>query len=137
MTKPLTAHAPLRAALLGYGFAGKVFHAPLVRTVEGLTLRVVASSRPDDVRAEFPNVEIMPSAFDAATHPDVDLVVVATPNETHVPLAEAALRAGKHVIVDKPFTVTLAEARSLVALASGGGCSRCYTTADGTVTSLR
>ena len=50
---------------------------------------------------------------EAATHADVDLVVIASPNETHVPLATAALSAGKHVIVDKPFTITLAEARRL------------------------
>ncbi|ADO73886.1 oxidoreductase [Stigmatella aurantiaca] len=121
MRNPLTAHAPLRVALLGYGFAGKAFHAPLLRTVEGLALRVVASSRPDDVRAGLPDVAVIPSALDAATHPDVDLVVVATPNETHVPLAEAALRAGKHVVVDKPFTVTLAEARALMSLAHERG----------------
>lgn len=113
--------APLRVALLGYGFAGKSFHAPLLRTVEGLTLSLIASSRPDDVHADLPEVTVIPSAHEAATHPDVDLVVVATPNETHVPLAQAALRAGKHVVVDKPFTITLAEARSLAALAQTQG----------------
>ncbi|NTX54346.1 oxidoreductase [Myxococcus sp. CA039A] len=107
--------------MLGYGFAGKSFHAPLLRTVEGLSLRTVSSSRPDDVHADLPDVTVIPSARDAATHPDVDLVVVATPNETHVPLAEAALRAGKHVVVDKPFTITLAEARALSALAHERG----------------
>ncbi|TQF12818.1 oxidoreductase [Myxococcus llanfairpwllgwyngyllgogerychwyrndrobwllllantysiliogogogochensis] len=107
--------------MLGYGFAGKSFHAPLLRTVEGLSLRTVASSRPDDVHADLPDVTVIPAARDAATHPDVDLVVVATPNETHVPLTEAALRAGKHVVVDKPFTITLAEARALSALAHERG----------------
>ncbi|NTX12463.1 oxidoreductase [Myxococcus sp. CA056] len=121
MSEPATPPAPLRVALLGYGFAGKSFHAPLLRTVEGLSLRTVASSRPDDVHADLPDVTVIPAARDAATHPDVDLVVVATPNETHVPLTEAALRAGKHVVVDKPFTITLAEARALSALAHERG----------------
>jgi predicted dehydrogenase len=57
----------------------------------------------------------------AAQHPRADLVVVATPNESHAALAGAALRAGKHVVVDKPFTVTLAEARELAAVASASG----------------
>lgn len=121
MTDPSNLHAPLRVALLGYGFAGKSFHAPLLRTVEGLAVRVVASSRPEDVRTELPNVTVLPSALEAATHPDVDLVVVATPNETHVPLAEAALRAGKHVVVDKPLTVTMEDARGLALLARERG----------------
>ncbi|WP_338864417.1 oxidoreductase [Myxococcus stipitatus] len=111
----------LRVALLGYGFAGKSFHAPLLRTVEGLSLNVVASSRPEAVRSDLPGVEVLASALDAATHPEVDVVVVATPNETHASLAEAALRAGKHVVVDKPFTVTLAQARGLAALAREQG----------------
>jgi predicted dehydrogenase len=109
--------APIRVALLGYGFAGKTFHAPLLRAVPGLELRVVASSRPKAV----PDVPVVASAEEAAAHPDVDLVVIATPNATHASLAETALRAGKHVVVDKPFTVTLAEARALCALAEARG----------------
>ncbi|MCY1020964.1 oxidoreductase [Pyxidicoccus sp. MSG2] len=111
----------VRVALLGHGFAGRTFHAPLIRAVQGLELRVVASSQPENVQARLPGVTVVASARDAATHPDVDLVVIATPNESHAPLAEAALRAGKHVVVDKPFTVTVAEARALCALAEERG----------------
>jgi predicted dehydrogenase len=103
----------IRVGLIGYGFAGKSFHAPLLRTVPGLKLTVVGSTRREAVLAELPEVEVC-SAEELTTHPDVDLVVVATPNESHFPLAAAALRAGKDVVVDKPFTVTLAEARELV-----------------------
>jgi predicted dehydrogenase len=70
------------------------------------------------VRSVHPGVEPVSDPLSAARHPDVDLVVIATPNDTHAPLAEAALRAGKHVVVDKPFTVTLAEARALAILAA-------------------
>jgi predicted dehydrogenase len=107
----------IRVGLIGYGFAGKVFHAPLIRSVPGLRLTVVGSSKPDVVHADIPEVTVC-AAEDVTTHPDVDLVVIASPNESHFPLAAAALRAGKDVVVDKPFTVTLAEARSLAEIAA-------------------
>ncbi|HMH15690.1 MAG TPA: oxidoreductase [Edaphobacter sp.] len=106
----------IRVGLIGYGYAGKTFHAPLIQSVPGLQLVVVGSSRPERVLADLRDVTVC-SAEDVATHPDVDLVVIATPNDSHLPLASAALLAGKHVVVDKPFTVTLAEARTLVSLA--------------------
>jgi predicted dehydrogenase len=98
-----------------------VFHAPLISATPGLALAVVASSRGDAVRASLPAVEVIPDPPAAVHHPSIDLVVIATPNDTHAPLAEAALRAGKHVVVDKPFTVTLAEARGLARLAAEVG----------------
>jgi predicted dehydrogenase len=107
----------IRVGLIGYGFAGKTFHAPLIRCAPRLTLTVVGSSKRDAVLADFPEVEVC-SAEAVTTHPEVDLVVVATPNESHFPLAAAALRAGKDVVVDKPFTLTLAEARGLVEIAT-------------------
>lgn len=106
----------VRVGLVGYGYAGKTFHAPLVASVPGLRLTVVGSSQAEVVKTLYPAVVVC-SAMEAATHPEVDLVVIASPNETHFGLAAAALRAGKHVVVDKPFTVTLAEARSLVEIA--------------------
>ncbi len=108
----------IRVGLIGYGFAGKSFHGPLLRTVPGLKVTVVGSTRRDAVLADFPDVAVCP-AEEVTAHPDVDLVVVATPNDSHFPLAAAALRAGKDVVVDKPFTVTLAEARELVRIARG------------------
>ena len=111
----------VRVGLLGHGFAGRTFHAPLLQAVEGLELRVVASSQAENVQARLPGVTVVASALEAAMHPDVDLVVIATPNASHAPLAGAALRAGKHVVVDKPFTVTMAEARALCALAAARG----------------
>lgn len=108
--------APIRVSLIGYGYVGKTFHAPLVRAVPGLQLAVVGSSRPERVLADLPGVTVCPF-MEAATHPNVDLVVIASPNDSHFPLAAAALRAGKHVVVDKPFTLDLAEARELVRIA--------------------
>jgi predicted dehydrogenase len=82
-----------------------------------LDLTVVGSSKRDIVLAEHPNVVVHCNMDEVATHPEVDLVVIAAPNESHYPLAAAALQAGKHVVVDKPFAVNLADARSLVQLA--------------------
>jgi predicted dehydrogenase len=106
----------IRVGLIGYGFAGKTFHAPLIRSVPGMALTVVGSSKPEVVNAAIPEAVVC-AAEEVPTHPDVDLVVIATPNESHHPLAAAALQAGKDVVVDKPFTVTLAEARSLAEIA--------------------
>jgi predicted dehydrogenase len=106
-----------RVALIGVGFAGKVFHAPLISATPGLALAVIGSRQTIAVRSAYPDVELISDPVSAVRHPDVDLVVIATPNDTHAPLAEAALRAGTHVVVDKPFTITLAEARALAALA--------------------
>jgi predicted dehydrogenase len=113
--------ADVRVALIGFGFAGRVFHAPLIAATPGLELAVVGSSQSDAVTSAYPDTAVVAGARDAVAHRDVDLVVIATPNDAHAPLAEAALRAGKHVVVDKPFTVTLAEARTLAALASEAG----------------
>ena len=89
----------IRVGLIGYGYAGKTFHAPLILSVPGLALTVVGSSKKEVVQADLPSVEICPAA-DVTTHPDVDLVVIASPNDSHFPLAAAALRSGKDVVID-------------------------------------
>ena len=109
--------APLRAALIGYGYAGKTFHAPLIGSTPGWTLACVASRRPEAVQADLPGMRVVTDPLQAIARDDVDVVVIATPNAQHAPLAEAALRAGRHVVVDKPFTLDLAEARRLRAVA--------------------
>lgn len=106
--------------LIGYGYAGKTFHAPLIRSVPSLDLVVVGSSRPETVKQDLPAVTVC-TAEQVVTHELVDLVVIASPNESHFPLAAAALRAGKDVVVDKPFTVTLSQARELAEVAEGEG----------------
>src|SRR5262249_56024321 len=79
------------------------------------------SRQREQVRLAYPGVEVLSDPLSAVRHPDVDLVVIATPNDTHASLALAALRAGKHAVVDKPFTVTLAEARGIAAAAADSG----------------
>ena len=109
---------PIRVALIGYGYVGRTFHAPLLRSVAGLSLTVIGSSRPQaEVHETAPGTHVIADPLAAITDAEVDLVVIASPNDGHARLAEAALTAGRHVVVDKPFTVTLAEARHLAALA--------------------
>lgn len=110
--------SPIRVALIGYGFAGRTFHAPLISATPGLRLSVVGSRDAGKVQADHADVAVLADPFAAATDARADLVVVATPNDSHAPLARAALAAGKHVVVDKPFTLDLAEARELSALAA-------------------
>lgn len=111
----------LRVGLIGYGFAGRTFHAPLIAGVPGLVLSAVASRDAAKVQADFPGIAVDPDPYALLQRPELDLVVIASPNDSHHPLARAALAAGRHVVVDKPFTLTLAQARELQALAAQRG----------------
>jgi len=113
--------ARIGTALVGYGYAGRSFHAPLIRGTPGLHLAAVVTSRPDELRATLPDCRPLADIAEALADPAIALVVIAAPNAAHAPLAEAALRAGKHVVVDKPFTLALADARRLAALAAENG----------------
>jgi scyllo-inositol 2-dehydrogenase (NADP+) len=103
--------------LVGYGLAGAAFHAPLVQAEPRLRLHTVVTSRAAQVRRDHPGVRVVASADQLLQDPEVELVVVAAPNTVHHQLAGAALRAGRHVVVDKPFVVTTAQADELIALA--------------------
>lgn len=107
----------LQAVLVGYGYVGRTFHAAYIDTLPEWNLRGIASSRPEEVKAERPDCLIYADPYEAFADPDVDLVVIATPNETHFPLARAALESGKHVLLEKPFALNLDEAREIIATA--------------------
>ena len=111
----------LNVALLGFGLAGSVFHAPLVAGTPGMRLHTVVSRDAGKVHASHPRARVVADAAHAFADADVDLVVVATPNDTHAPLALAALAAGKHVVVDKPFALDIAQAQSMIAAAGQAG----------------
>ena len=107
----------INVALIGYGFAGKTFHAPLISATRGLCLRYVASSDAAKVKKDWPKTEVI--GYDEVfAKTDVDLIVIATPNTSHFELAQKALNARKRLVVDKPFTTTIAEAEQLIALAA-------------------
>lgn len=101
----------IRIGLVGYGLAGAVFHAPLIRASPRMELSAVLTTR--DAPRRVDSLEELLDACDA--------VVIASPNPTHFPIARAALAAGKHVVVDKPLTTSLAEADELIGLAASQG----------------
>jgi scyllo-inositol 2-dehydrogenase (NADP+) len=117
----MSAHddAAFRVGLIGYGLAGAAFHAPLIATTPGLQLEAIVTRDPERRAAaarSYPGVRLLDTADQLLALADLlTLVVVATPNRTHVPLARAALAAGLSVVVDKPFAPTAAEARALIA----------------------
>lgn len=110
----------IRTGVIGYGLGGLAFHAPLVDAVPELDLAAIATSRADEVHARYPEVAVT-TAEALIADPSIALVVISTPNDTHVPLARRALEAGKHVVIDKPFATSVADGEALIALAREKG----------------
>ncbi len=106
----------IRIGLVGYGVAAKVMHAPFLATLPQYEVTAVLERHRQDAKALFPHAQIVTSLQQLLAAP-VDLVVITTPNETHVPYAAEALGAGKHVVVEKPFTINSDDALALLALA--------------------
>lgn len=111
----------LNVALCSYGMSGKVFHAPLIAAEPGLQLHTIVQRGEASALADYPQVQIAKSVEEVIANPAIDLVVVNTPNEWHYPMTKAALLAGKHVVVEKPFTLNLKEGEELIALAKKQG----------------
>lgn len=107
----------INVALASYGMSGRVFHAPFLEAHPYLHLTKILERSKSDSAARYPNARICRNFSDLLTDPDIDLIVVNTPNALHYPMAKAALEAGKHVVVEKPFTTTVDEGRELIALA--------------------
>lgn len=109
---------PIRVGLIGYGLAGKTFHAPFLKTSLDYDVVAVVSSNSDKVLQDFPAASIYPSVEALAEGADVDLGVIATPNRLHYQQALQCLESRMHVVVDKPFTLTTGEASALMRAAS-------------------
>lgn len=112
--------APVRVGLIGYGLGGKVFHAPLYAAA-GVELVAVASSDAAKVQADFPGMRVHATPEALLADATVELVDIASPSPTHAPLALAALAAGKHVLCDKPFATSVAEADAIIAAGEAAG----------------
>lgn len=108
---------PLGVGLIGFGMAARTFHAPLVQATPGLLLRGIVQRQGVAAQESYPQVRVAASADDLLRDDSIRLVVIATPNESHFPLAQQCLEAGRHVVVDKPFTTTGEEAEALCQVA--------------------
>lgn len=108
----------VRVGLIGFGLAGQAFHAPMIRGVEGMELACVLERHTNNAKARYSNVRIARTLDEMLSDRSINVIVVATPNDTHYSYTKAALEADRHVVVDKPFTPTMKEAEELVELAA-------------------
>jgi scyllo-inositol 2-dehydrogenase (NADP+) len=113
--------SPINVGLVGYGMSSRVFHAPLISTNPLLRLTHIVERHGDEAANAYPQAKIVRDLDILLADPGLELVVVATPNSTHFEIAARALKAGKNVVVDKPFTVTTKEADELIELSRKAG----------------
>src|SRR5262245_17586229 len=111
----------ISVGLVGFGLAGRVFHAPIISAVAGLELRAILQRSGNEAALRYPQAQIVKSMDELLAIDEIKLVVIATPNMFHYPLARQCLLAGRDVVVDKPFTTTYREAADLVDLARQRG----------------
>ncbi|MDT8414402.1 MAG: Gfo/Idh/MocA family oxidoreductase [Flavobacteriaceae bacterium] len=114
----------LKIALAGFGTGGKFFHAPLITATKELLLtHILTNSEENRQHAQtfYPNAILVSDYSNLLSNPEIDIIAIATPNSLHFTMAEQALKSGKHVVLDKPFTVTTNEGSALIALAQKTG----------------
>ncbi|GAB3238639.1 Gfo/Idh/MocA family oxidoreductase [Hymenobacter seoulensis] len=108
----------LQTGLLAFGMSGRIFHAPFLATHPGFQLRAVVERTRKQAADFYPGIISYNSVPELLADPELELVIINTPNNTHFELARAALQAGKHVLIEKPVTTTLAQLDELLALAA-------------------
>ena len=109
---------PINTALLSYGMSGEIFHAPLLTVDSNFSLTTVLQRNSDKAKSRYPDIRIVRKIDDIMKDDSIELVIINTPNESHFSYATLALEAGKHIVVEKPFTVTVQDADNLINLAS-------------------
>jgi scyllo-inositol 2-dehydrogenase (NADP+) len=107
---------PLQVGVVGYGVAAQVMHLPFITTMQEYHLVSILERHHDYAQEKYPGVRVVRTIEDVVGDPEIDLIIVTTPNDTHFPYAQAGLRAGKHVVLEKPFTITTRDAMALVQL---------------------
>lgn len=112
---------PIRTAVIGFGLSARVFHLPFIQALAGFNLTAISSSQYEGVREAYPGIVCFSDARQLIDQADCDLVVITAPNQAHFALAHYALSQGKHVLVEKPLTVTSQEARQLIELVKHTG----------------
>lgn len=113
----LVMHEPIRAGVVGFGLAGRVFHTAVVQATPGLELAAVVQRSGDDAKKEYPEAHLARSVDEMLRDVGIQLVVIATPSYSHFELAKQCLHEQRHVVIDKPFTLTSAEAAELIHMA--------------------
>ncbi|MCR8666775.1 Gfo/Idh/MocA family oxidoreductase [Aestuariibaculum sp. M13] len=108
---------PINTALCSYGMSGHVFHAPFISTNPNFNLYGVFERTKNEAEKHYPNIKTFISLETMLSDDNIELVVVNTPNVTHFEFAKKVIEAGKHIVVEKPFTTTVAEAEELINLA--------------------
>ena len=111
----------VQVGLIGFGLGGRVFHAPIVSAVPGLRLAAILERSGNCAQAKYPHARIVRSVTELLAIDSIELVIITTPNATHLDLARQCLEAGRHVVVDKPFAPTTAEAAEMVRIAQERG----------------
>ena len=111
----------INVGLIGFGLAGRAFHAQVISRVPGMRPAAILQRKGDEAGVAYPEAKIVRSLDELLALPNIRLIVIASPNETHAPFARAALAAGRDVVVDKPFTTSYAEAVDLVNFAEKSG----------------
>jgi scyllo-inositol 2-dehydrogenase (NADP+) len=111
----------INVGLIGFGLSGRSFHAPVISAVPGMCLAAILQRHGDEASVAYPQAKIVRSLDELLAIPDLQLIVIATPNETHASFARAALSSGRSVVVDKPFTTSYEEAADLVKFAEKSG----------------
>jgi scyllo-inositol 2-dehydrogenase (NADP+) len=111
----------INVGLIGFGLAGRAFHAPVIHAVSGLRLAAIVQRSGNEAAELYPEARVVRSVEELLAVPDIRLIVIATPNDTHYFMARQCLAAGRDVVVDKPLTPTLQEARDLVRFAQERG----------------
>ncbi|HEX6193966.1 MAG TPA: Gfo/Idh/MocA family oxidoreductase [Chitinophagaceae bacterium] len=108
---------PIRTGICSFGMSGKLFHAPFIQSHPGYELTAIVERNKSESRQKYPSSKLYRSFDDLVADKDIQLIVVNTPVQTHFEYTKRALQSGKAVVVEKPFTVTTAEAEELDALA--------------------
>jgi len=110
--------AQLKVGLIGYGYAGATFHAPLIEYSGSTALAVIATTQTGKAKVDYPTALVVSNIDQLLAIDELDCIVIATPNDTHFDLAYKVLNSGRHVVVDKPVTLTADEAKTLTDFAA-------------------
>jgi predicted dehydrogenase len=111
----------IKAGVVGFGLAGRIFHAAVINETPGMKVGAIVQRSGDEAAAAYPSAKVARSLDEMLEDPEITLCVVATPNQAHRSLAEQCLKAGRHVVVDKPLALSSADTRALAELAAERG----------------